>query len=134
MIKHINPLAVTAGLFLILCIVFLSVGSKRSSIEENALELSKFEAKAKNLKSLKQTWSQKNVHSKLNSILSSPKLKEIAKITSKKSKITLELKSIDKNQLDMIVKNLLNESFEIKNIKIKRLDEITLDLKVEVAK
>lgn len=134
MIKRVNPLMVVGALFVILAILWISVQSKKTDIQNQNIALAKYEAKAKNLKDLKDRWSSKQISAKINTIVSNPKLKPKTIIKDQREKIALSAKGIDQIEIDMIMKNLLNEPFEIKKIEIKRVNDKSLDFYVEVMK
>lgn len=134
MIKRVNPLMVVGALAIVLVILWISVQSKKADIQNESIALAKYEAKAKDLKDTKSKWSSKKVSAKINSIVSNPNLKPKTIIKNQRDKITLSAKGIDQREIDMIVKNLLNEPFEIKKIDIKRINDKSLDLYVEVKK
>lgn len=133
MIKRINPFIVVGILVIILFIVWTSVQSRRSSISEENRQLAQYEAKAKGLQGLKSKWKQKNITAKLNAIVSNPELKKNTIIKKQGNKATIQVSNINKSQADMIMKNLLNEPFSIKKFDIKRVNDKTINLNVEVS-
>lgn len=134
MIKRINPLMVVGVLFALLAILWISVQAKKSNIQQESVALAKYEAKAKSLKDLKGKWDSKNTLAKLNSIVSNPDLKPKTIIKNQRDKIVISVNGVNQGQIDLIVKNLLNEPFEVKKITIKRINDKTLDFNAEVKK
>ncbi len=134
MIKRINPFMIIALLFTLLVLIWLGVVYKRFALKEQHIALLEYETKAKKLKLLKRNWKQKNVLSRLNRIVSEPSIKEHSLIKHTKDKVFLSVKKLDKSHIDKLIKDLLNEAFYISKLSIKRLDEDSLELEVEVKK
>lgn len=133
MIKRVNPFVIVGVFSIILLVLFLSVQNRRHNIHEQSRQLAKYEAKAKGLKGLKSKWQQKNIVAKLNAIVSNPSLKKSTDIKKQGNRAIMSVKNIDKNQIDMIMKNMLNEPFNIKKFDINRLNDKSLNLTIEVA-
>lgn len=134
MIKRVNPFIILGALVLILVFLFLGVQSRKSVINQENSELVKYESRAKALKDLKSTWNTKKTISQLNTIVSNPSLKNKTNIKTLANKVTLTANGLQRQEIDLIVKKLLNEPFEIKKIDIKRINEKSIDLSVEVSK
>lgn len=133
MIKKINPFIIIGILLFISLSLWISVHNKRSNIHDKNKQLASFEQKAKNLKNLKRRWNQKNIEAKLRSILSDPEIINASTIKKQANKITMKVNKISKNQIDRIIKNLLNEPFDIKKFSIDRANKDYLDFYLEVA-
>ncbi len=132
MIKKINPIAIATILAIMLIVMFLSIQTRKNSIQNESTNLASFEAKAKSLYELKKRWKQSDIISKLNSIIPNSKLKENANIKKQGNKAIMNIKGIDKNSINIIVKNLFTQPFEIKKFSINRIDDKNLELQVEV--
>ncbi len=134
MIKRINPLFLVGALFLILILLWVGVQSTRLNIEQDRIDLANYEAKAKGLKDLKSSWDSKKTFSKINSIISGLNLKSKTNLKDSPGKIYMDAKNLDKKQIDLLAKKILNETFEIAKINIKRIDDKNLELHIEVSK
>lgn len=133
MIRRANPIIVLGVLVLVLVFLFLGVQAKEESIKQGSIELAKYEAKAKMLQELKRGWNQKNIASKLSSLTSSPALKSNSKINRLSDKIVMSIGGIDKAQADKIIKDFLNEPFDIRKFQIKRVSQDSVEIQLEVA-
>ncbi len=134
MIKRINPFVIVGVVFVIFIFVFISTQNKKTSIQEGQNTLAKYETKAKNFKELKNNWKPNKSLSKLNFIVSNLNLSSKVTIKDKGNLLHVSTESLDKSQTDLIVKKVLNEMFEIKNMSIKRIDDKSLKLDLEVSK
>ncbi len=132
MIKKINPIVIVGVLALFLLVIFFSVQSRKSHIQIQNKELANFQAKAKKLKNLKNKWQKKDSISKLNSIVLSSKLKEQTEIKRQGDKVLMRVKNIGKNHINILMTNLLTQAFELTKFSIKRLDDKSLELDLEV--
>lgn len=133
MISRINPFVILGVLALILALLFLGVKNREDKIQKGNVELAQYEAKAKMLQELQRGWNQKNIASKLNSLTSSAKLKANSKFTKTNDRAIMTISNVDKNEADSIIKNFLNEPFEVKKFEIKRVSENALEVRLEVA-
>ncbi len=132
MIKKINPIHITAFLGIILLILVLSVQIRRSGIKTSSDELTNFEQKAKRLETLKLDWQENEDISRLDSIAPSTEIKKQMSIKRQGNKAIVKISKINKNYVDIVIKNILNETFEIKKFNIIRLDQENLELNLEV--
>lgn len=134
MIKRVNPFIILGALLVILLFLVLSVQNRKVAIHDENRDLATYESKAKSLKDLKNTWNAKKTVSQLNTIVSSPPIKKKSNIKPSGNKATLTINNLNKNELDLILKKLLNEPLEIKKINVNRVSDKGINLTVEVNK
>lgn len=132
--NQINPLHI--GAFLVSLIVFLLFtlsGLKMEMIEEKNLYTTS-EKLALKLSSLKDVYAHKEKTKKaLNRILSQSSLKSAAlNIKHEKSSMRLSSKSIDTKALNSLLGKVLNGSYNVTQLKIKKLSETKASLKMEI--
>jgi len=132
--NRINPLYV--GLLLALGIVFLAfqLGGAKSDLKEAKEEYAKTSKIATNLSGLKSTYAdRKKLKASLRRILALSGVRQ-ANITKdeKKSGVKLSSKSMDKKALNTLMGKLLNSSYNITSMKIKRLSEDRVSFKMEI--
>lgn len=133
MIRRINPFLVLGILAFVLVLFLLGVQKRETGLKNNNKEIARYEAKAKMLKELKHGWSHKNVAARLNALAFTPKLQSNTKLQKNANKITMTISNIEKNEADKIIKDFLNQPFEIKKFSIKRVSKEALLISVEVS-
>ena len=132
--NRINPIQIIA----LIVVLFLFFSFKLSDAKEELIEekdsYKKTSQIAIKLDALKSTYKDKTkTLKKLNKILNYPLVKK-AEVTKdvKSSKVVLEAKSINKQSLNYLMGKLLNNTFNISSLNIKKLDEKTASIKVEI--
>ncbi len=132
--NRINPIQIIA----LIVVLFLFFSFKLSDAKEELVEekdsYKKTSQIAIKLDALKSTYKDKTkTLKKLNKILNYPLVKK-AEVTKdvKSSKVVLEAESINKQSLNYLMGKLLNNTFNISSLNIKKLDEKTASIKVEI--
>ena len=132
--NRINPIQIIA----LIVVLFLFFSFKLSDAKEELIEekdsYKKTSQIAIKLDALKSTYKDKTkTLKKLNKILNYPLVKK-AEVTKdvKSSKVVLEAESINKQSLNYLMGKLLNNTFNISSLNIKKLDEKTASIKVEI--
>ena len=132
--NRINPLYV--GLFLVLFVVFLvfRLGSIKGDLVEAKEEYAKTSKLAVNLSALKSTYAdRKKLTNSLRRILALSAVRQANIIKyEKKSNVKLSSQSMDKKALNVLMGKLLNTSFNITSMKIKRLSKERVSFKMEI--
>jgi len=132
--NRINPLYI--GLALVILISFISY---KLNMVANEYDVAKSEYKetlalANELKSLKNVYSdKKRVRKSLQKILNHSSLRgvEINKSFTK-STLKIDAKTLDIKALNFLMGKLLNGTYQIKNIKIKKLSDLRVSLELEI--
>lgn len=132
MIRRINPFILLGVLASVLIFMFIGVQKKEKSIQERNINLANYEAKAKMLQELKRGWEQKNIAAKLSSLASTSKLKANSNSKQSNDRIIMTISNVDKSEADKLIKDFLNEQFDVKKLSIKRLSEDNLEIMFEV--
>jgi len=132
--NRINPLYV--GLLLVLFVVFLAfrLGSVKNDLVEAKEEYAKTSKLAVNLSSLKSTYAdRKKLQNSLRRILALSTVRQ-ANITKneKKSSVKLSSQSMDKKALNVLMGKVLNGTYNITSMKIKRLSKERVSFKMEI--
>jgi len=132
--NRINPLYIGLSL-----VVLLSFISYKLNMVTNEYDVAKSEYKetlalANELKSLKNVYGdKKRVKKSLQKILnhSSLRVSEINKSFTK-STLKIDAKTIDVKALNFLMGKLLNGTYQITNIKIKKLSDLRVSLELEI--
>ena len=132
--NRINPLYV--GLLLSIVIIFLAfkLSGAKSDLQEAKEVYVKTSKIAINLSGLKSAYAdKKKLKASLRRILALSAIRQ-ANISKdeKKSSVKLSCASMDKKALNMLMGKLLNGSYNITNMKIKRLSKERVSFKMEI--
>ena len=132
--NRINPLYLAALLLVVLMMsIYLLKDAKNSLLEakQNFKETQKI---ANELSGLKKAYTDKKRGEKeIKRILSQPLLTNSqTKADYKKKGVVISSEGIDKRALEFLMGKLFNSSYNIKEIKIKRLSEEKAQLQVEI--
>ena len=132
--NRINPLYV--GLFLVLFVVFLAfkLGSVKSDLLGAKEEYAKTSKLAVSLSGLKSTYAdKKKLKNSLRRILALSAVRQANIVKDeKKSNVKLSSQSMDKKALNVLMGKLLNGSYNITSMKIKRLSKERVSFKMEI--
>ena len=132
--NRINPLYV--GLLLILVVIFLAfkLGSIKSDLAEAKEEYAKTSQLAVGLSGLKSTYAdRKKLKNSLHRILALSAVRQASILKDeKKSSVKLSAQSMDKKALNVLMGKLLNASYNITSMKIKRLSKERVSFKMEI--
>jgi len=132
--NRINPLYV--GLLLSIVIIFLvfKLSGAKSDLQEAKEAYVKTSKIAINLSGLKSAYAdKKKLKASLRRILALSAIRQ-ANISKdeKKSSVKLSCASMDKKTLNMLMGKLLNASYNITSMKIKRLSKERVSFKMEI--
>lgn len=132
--NQINPLHIGAFLSVLLAFLFFTLsGVKQELVEEKVLYLES-EKLAVELSALKDVYADKKKTQKsIDRLLAQSSLKS-ANLEVKKDKksIIISSNSIESDALDSLMAKILNGSYNISQLKIKKLSETTASLEMEI--
>ena len=133
--RQVNPLYIALMLIAVLAVVgFRLDGAKQTQLQAKA-DLEKTQVMAKRIDALKKSWDKgKMVRKELDRLLKSSPLRN-AGIESKEQRgsVSITAKKIDAKAAEYLLNKLLNGTYVIKTLSVKRLDAETGALHVEVA-
>lgn len=132
--SQINPLHIAALLVALLAFLFFTLsGVKSDLVEEKALYLQS-EKLAVQLSGLKDVYADKrNIQKSIERLLSQRSLKSAALESKKyKNSIKVSSKSMDAKALNSLMGKILNGSYNVSELKIKRLSETKASLEMEI--
>lgn len=132
--KNINPLHIGVLLVMILLFSLFKLSDAKSELEETSSEYLSTKEVVNKLSSLKTVYGDKEkVKKSLQRILSLGSLKS-AKISEKSTKSGVELSSasMDKQALDSLMGKLLNGSYNIDKLRIKKLSDEKASFDMEI--
>ena len=121
-------------LFLLVFVYVKLESAKEDQVSVKA-DYEKINTLALNIVSLKKTWQVgKKNKVKLEKLLHAGALRDVDMIKKyKRDSVTLSAKTMTYKSSQYLLNKLLNDPFVITNMKIKRLDETTVSLKMEIA-
>ena len=133
--KQINPLYIALLLLVALAAVTLKLMEAHTTQKEALSALQKTEVTAKRIVALQKEWERgKESASALERLLRSAPLRETEFVTERKrNRIMITAKSIDKKAADYLLNKLLNNTYVITALEIRRLDAQRASLQMEVA-
>ncbi|MDX1294949.1 MAG: hypothetical protein R3302_01695 [Sulfurimonadaceae bacterium] len=133
--KQINPLYIALLLIAALMFVTVKLYQANEINKEAAASLQQTETMAKRIVTLKKEWDNgKKSYASLQRLLKTPMLRNAGVTGNKKSdSIQISAKQLDKKSLDYLMNKLLNGTYTVKALKIKRIDATTASFYAEVA-
>ncbi len=132
--NHINPLHIGGLLGVIILFLFFQLSGAKSEFKEAGHEYKKSEKVAVTLSSLKTVYADKKKTKKaLERVLSLSSIKQ-AKLTIDRNKNSFKIssKSITTEVLNSLMGKILNDSYKITYLKIKKLSDTTASLSLEI--
>ena len=132
--NRVNPLHIGLLLAVVIAFLFFQLSSVKTELEEAQTSFETSEKLAVELSSLKSAYADKRKSKKaLEKILSNRTI-EAATLTVKRNKksITIRSKSIDAKTLNTLMGKVLNTSFNIVSLKVKRLSDTKASLEMEI--
>ena len=132
--NRINPLHVVALLVVILIFVVLKLNGAKEELQDTKSSYEETLTIATELNGLSEIYSdKKDVKKSLTRILKQSSLKS-ANIDKKfgKSSVVISSESMDKTALNSLMGKILNGSYDVTALKIKRLSDIHVSLKMEI--
>lgn len=132
--NQINPLHIGALLVVVIAFLFFTLsGMKTEMIEESEL-YEKSEKLAVELSSLKAVYANKKKTKRaIDRILSQSSLKSASlEVKHEKSSVRISSKGMDTKALNSLMGKVLNGSYNITELKIKKLSETKASLRMEI--
>lgn len=132
--NQVNPLHIS-GLFVVIIIfLFFKLNGIKEELVEAKSEFGVSEALAVDLNALKSVYAdKKKIKKSLERILNQPSLKAAKlKIKHEKKFMKISATSIDTKVLNTLMGKILNASFNITALKIKRLSDTQASLEMEI--
>ncbi|QOY53912.1 hypothetical protein HUE87_08390 [Candidatus Sulfurimonas marisnigri] len=130
--NRINPIYILVLLVMILVLATLKLNSGKIEFNETQEIYKTTETIATELSALKDVYGEK-VKKSLKSILKLPALKSKSiSETFKASSVNISSKSIDINSLNLLMSKILNSSYNIDSLQIKKLSDDKASFKMEI--
>jgi hypothetical protein len=132
--NQINPLHIGALLGVVILFLFFQLSSAKEELKVADREYKSSEKLAVDLSSLKSVYADKKKTKKaLERILSQSLIKQ-AKLTIQREKKSIKVssKSVQTKVINLLMGKLLNGSYNIKSLKIKKLSETKASLSMEI--
>ncbi len=132
--NQINPLHVGALLLVLIMFLFFKLSGVKAELDETKVEFAKSEALAVDLNSLKSVYGdKKKIQKSIDRILSQSSIKA-AKLHVKREKnfIKISSQSLDTKSLNSLMGKILNGSYNITALKIKKLSQTKASLEMEI--
>lgn len=132
--NQVNPLHIGGLLIVLLIYSFVHLGGLKQELEEVERSYKESEKLAVNLSSLKDVYANKiKIKSSLDRVLAQTAVKS-AKLSVKKEKKSIIIKgeSVDARALNTLMSKILNGSYNITKLTIKRLSDTKASLDLEI--
>lgn len=132
--KQINPMYIALLLVVILGMVIFKLGQAKEAQNQVRTELQTTEGMAERIVALREQWDDPARRmAELDRLLRSPALREAAIVQKKgKNSIVLDAQSINRRSAEYLINKLLNDSYAIKSMTLKRLDATEASMHLEV--
>ena len=132
--NNINPLHITALLVAIIFFSLLKLSSAKDDLAEAKQSYKESEKLAVNVRSIKDVYADKNkVRKAIDRVLKQSSLKNAnLEIKRSKTSIKIDAKKITTYSLNALMSKILNGSYNITQLKIKRVDKTHASLKLEI--
>ena len=132
--NQINPLHIGALLAVIILFLFFQLSGVKSELKEAKSDYKSSEKLAVDLSSLKSVYADKKKSTKsLERILNQSSIK-MAKLTIKRQKKSMKIssKSVSAKLINSLMGKILNGSYNVTKLKIKKLSETKASLDLEI--
>jgi phosphoketolase len=132
--NKINPLHIGALLVVLLAFLFFTLSQTREELVQEKALFAESEKLAVELSSLKDVYAnKKRMQKSLERLLAQSSLKS-ADLNMKKDKKSIKIssKSIDTKALNSLMGKILNASYNVTTLKIKKLSETKASLELEI--
>ncbi|MDQ7042685.1 MAG: hypothetical protein Q9M34_04055 [Sulfurimonas sp.] len=132
--NQVNPLHIGGLLVVVIIFLFFKLSGVKEELIEAKSEFAVSEALAVDLNALKSVYGdKKKIKKSLERILNHPSIKAAKlKIKREKKFMKISASSIDTKVLNTLMGKILNASFNITSLKIKRLSDTTASLEMEI--
>jgi competence protein ComGC len=132
--KKINPFYIIILLIVILVVVMFNLMHVKNELHEAHNSFDKTKAMVHKIVDLQQNWdNKKSTKNSIRRILRSSVLRNAGVIQKdRRGVITLHASSMNSKSVSYLISRLLNETFTIKSMKIRRLNKERASLDVEI--
>jgi len=132
--NQINPLQIGALLVVILAFLFFKLYGVKAELVEATANYKESEKLAVEVSSLKAVYAnKKKIKNAINRILTQGSLQEASlDVKRDKKSIKISSKSIETKALNSLMGKILNGSYNVTTLKIKRLSETKASLEMEI--
>jgi len=132
--NQINPLQIGALLVVIIAFLFFKLDGVKSELVEATASYKESEKLAVEVSSLKAVYAnKKKTKNAINRILAQGSLREASlDVKRNKKSIKISSKSIETKALNSLMGKILNGSYNVTTLKIKRLSETKASLDMEI--
>lgn len=132
--NRINPLYATILLLVVLAIGMLKLSNSRDELKELEKVYKTTNRLSTELTALKDVYSDKGkVKESLQNILKQPVLRSaLLKSDFKKSSVNISSEDMDINSLNLLMNKILNTSYNINSLDIKRISDEKVSFKMEI--
>jgi flavin-dependent dehydrogenase len=132
--KTVNPFYILGALFVVFLLLISQLSSAKSSLETAKTDYFVIQQMAEYTSDLKKNWaSKKRNKTALLRLLNSAQLRDSTLDNKVKSdRIVITSKELGSKEATYLTNKLLNGTFTVLSFKLKRLDENTIDIKIEV--
>ncbi len=132
--KQINPLYIILLLVVILFVVLFKLMQTKAELHEVHNSFYENKEMVHDIVNLRQSWdNQKATKNTLTRILKSSQLRNVGVVQRvKRDQIELHSSSLDAKSASYLINRLLNETFVIKSMKIRRISKEHASLDVEI--
>lgn len=133
--NQINPLHIGALLLVILLYLLYTLQNTKEELQEEKLLYAKSEQLALELHGLKESYGDgKKTVAALERLFSQSALKSAAfELKKEKKSLKISAKSVDLKTLNRVMAKLLNSSYNIKEMQIKKLSDTKASFEMEIA-
>lgn len=131
--NRINPLFIVAFIIVVLIMGIFKLDDTKNELKELKESYKEAEALSIELSALKSQYKNKSkIKVSLRNILKNPTLSSSIKYKFKKSSLLINSKSIDLSTLNFLMSKILNSTYQINTLNIKRLDDKKASFKMEI--
>jgi len=131
--NRVNPLHLGVLLLVILALSVFSLNSAKQELKDVKLSYKETSKIANELRSLKSVYNNKSLEKSLKRLLKNNILKGVEiDARFKRNNVKISAKSIDKNGLNFLMGKILNSTYNVVSLDIKKLSEEKASLKMEI--
>lgn len=132
--RQINPLYISLLFVVVLLLVFIKLHNAKEDQNRAKSDLVKTEMMAKRIVALKRNWDDGKARERaLEKVLKASVLRNAGLIKKRKGKIiTVTTKKVDAKAVEFLLNKLLNGTYAIRNIQLRRLNNEYASMRMEI--
>lgn len=132
--RQINPLYISLLFVVVLLLVFMKLDSAKEEHNRAKSDLVKTEMMAKHIVALKRNWDDGKARERaLNKVLKASVLRNAGLSRKRKGKIiTLSTKKVDARAVEFLLNKLLNGTYAIRSMQLRRLNNEYASMRMEI--